>query len=51
MGDLSITWHDAPELGHAIELHQDNDFFRGFFGQVSQAAQDWDGHELIQLLG
>jgi len=49
-GDLNIVLHDAPALGFAVEIHQDSDFLRGFFQQVRQASEDWDGKDLIHFL-
>lgn len=47
-GDLDVTLHDARAgLGCLIEVHQDSKFFRDFFGQISAAAANWNGNELI----
>lgn len=52
MGDLDVTLHDAvAELGCLIEVHQDSQFLRDFFGQVTTAAADWDGEDLIRPIG
>jgi len=42
-GPVEVTYHDAPWLGHAIEIHRDSDFLRGFIADIAQAAVGWDG--------
>jgi hypothetical protein len=49
LGELDTTLHDAgATFGHDLELHADNDALRGFFGLVRQAADDWDGTDLMR---
>jgi hypothetical protein len=48
---LHVIWHDTSDvLGFAVELHQDGDALRGFFAEVSAAARDWDGREVLRFL-
>jgi hypothetical protein len=49
LGAVDTTLHDAgATLGYDLELHADNDALRGFFGLVRQAADGWDGAELMR---
>ena len=49
LGELDTTLHDAgATFGYDLELHADNDALRGFFALVRQAADDWDGTELMR---
>ena len=49
LGELDTTLHDAgATFGHDLELHADNDALRGFFGLVRQAADGWDGTDLMR---
>jgi hypothetical protein len=49
LGAVDTTLHDAgATLGYDLELHADNDGLRGFFGLVRQAADGWDGAELLR---
>ncbi len=49
LGELDTTLHDASAtFGHDLELHADNDGLRGFFALVRQAADDWDGTDLMR---
>jgi methylmalonyl-CoA/ethylmalonyl-CoA epimerase len=53
MGDDRFYWHDAPHLGHSIELHSTVPAVTGFIACVEQVARGWDGsdpvrHELPQ---
>lgn len=48
-GGVETTLHDASAtLGHDVEIHVDNEGLRGFFGMVSDAAEDWDGSEPLR---
>jgi hypothetical protein len=48
-GDIETTLHDAgATFGHDLELHADNDGLRAFFTLVRQAAEGWDGTELMR---
>ncbi len=49
LGELDTTLHDAgATFGYDLELHADNDGLRGFFALVRQAADDWDGTDLMR---
>jgi hypothetical protein len=49
LGELDTTLHDAgATFGYDLELHADNDALRGFFALVRQAADDWDGTDLMR---
>jgi hypothetical protein len=49
LGDLDTTLHDAgATLGYDLELHADNDGLRSFFALVREAADGWDGAELMR---
>jgi hypothetical protein len=49
LGEVDTTLHDAgATFGYDLELHPDNDGLRGFFALVSQAADGWDGTELMR---
>ena len=39
------------ELGHMLEIYQDDSGLRGFYGMVAAAAESWDGREPIRSLG
>jgi hypothetical protein len=43
-----ICYVDAREtFGHMIELYPENAIIRGMYRQTREAAQGWDGRELI----
>jgi hypothetical protein len=49
LGEVDTTLHDAgATFGYDLELHADNDGLRGFFALVRQAADGWDGTELMR---
>jgi catechol 2,3-dioxygenase-like lactoylglutathione lyase family enzyme len=48
LGPVEVTFHDAPALGHAIELHRESDHIYGFFGAIAEAARGWDGSEPLR---
>lgn len=49
--DTSICYVDTrPALGHMLEIYQDTPAIRGLYALVKEAAENWDGKELIQLL-
>jgi hypothetical protein len=51
-GGVETTLHDASAtLGHDIEVHEDNQGLRDFFGMVGGAAKGWDGSERLRPLG
>lgn len=38
------------QLGHMIEMYEASDGLHGFYAMIRDAAQDWDGSELIRPL-
>jgi hypothetical protein len=49
LGEVDTTLHDAgATLGYDLELHADNDGLRSFFALVCQAADGWDGADLMR---
>lgn len=49
LGEPETTLHDAgATFGHDLELHADNAGLRAFFALVRQAADAWDGAELMR---
>jgi catechol 2,3-dioxygenase-like lactoylglutathione lyase family enzyme len=49
-GPVQLSFHEAPGLGHLIELQQRNDFMVDFFATVRAAGQDWDGSDVLRDL-
>lgn len=49
LGPVEVTFHDAPALGHAIELHRESDHIHAFFGAIARAADGWDGRDPLRL--
>lgn len=49
-GLVETTWHAAPGLGHAIEIHRDTEFIRSFFARIAAAADSWDGGDPLRSL-
>jgi hypothetical protein len=46
-----IEWvHDAPFLGHAIEIHTASEFLDEFWAQIGEAADRWDGINPIRVM-
>ncbi len=49
LGETHNTFHDASEtLGHDIEIHDDVQGLRDFFGMVRDGAEGWDGSEPLR---
>jgi Glyoxalase/Bleomycin resistance protein/Dioxygenase superfamily len=49
LGEVHTTLHDAgATLGHDLELHADNDGLRSFFALVRQAADGWEGADVMR---
>jgi methylmalonyl-CoA/ethylmalonyl-CoA epimerase len=49
LGGAVTTLHDASAtVGHDIEIHADNEAFRGFFEMVRGGAEGWDGSEPLR---
>ena len=47
-GPIQISLHDAPVLGHAIEVHANTDAINRLFAMFASAAQGWDGSEPLR---
>ena len=45
-GPIQISLHDAPLLGHAIEVN--NDAINGLFALFAAGAEGWDGSEPLR---
>lgn len=51
MGIARTGWMDtAPTLGFMVELIEANEMAEGLFGQISDAARNWDGKDPIRTL-
>ncbi|MBV9592482.1 MAG: VOC family protein [Actinobacteria bacterium] len=49
LGQIETTLHDAgAAFGYDLELHADNNELRAFFTLVREAADGWDGSELMR---
>lgn len=49
-GPVELSLHEAPALGHAVELHQSSDFLIEFFGMLERASRVWDGSQPLRDL-
>jgi catechol 2,3-dioxygenase-like lactoylglutathione lyase family enzyme len=49
-GPVQISLHDAPLLGHAIEVHENTDAINGLFALIAAGAEGWDGGERLRPL-
>jgi catechol 2,3-dioxygenase-like lactoylglutathione lyase family enzyme len=49
-GPVQISLHDAPSLGHAIEVHENTDAINGLFALIAAGAEGWDGSEPLRAL-
>lgn len=49
-GPIQISLHDAPLLGHAIEVHENTDAINGLFAMFASAADGWEGSEPLRGL-
>jgi hypothetical protein len=47
-GPIQISLHDAPLLGHAIEVHENTDAINGLFALFAAGAAGWDGSEPLR---
>jgi hypothetical protein len=47
-GPVQIAVHDAPLLGHAVEVLENGDEVNGLFGLIAGAADGWDGSEPLR---
>ena len=49
-GPVQISVHDAPLLGHAIEVHENTDVINGLFALIAAGPEGWDGSEPLRAL-
>ena len=49
-GPVELSVHEAPMLGHPVELHQRSDFLVEFFAMVERQSRDWNGRDPIRDL-
>jgi hypothetical protein len=42
--------HEAPLLGHAIEVHENTDAIRELFALLADAGDGWDGGEPLRSM-
>jgi catechol 2,3-dioxygenase-like lactoylglutathione lyase family enzyme len=49
-GPIRIAMHDAPLLGHAIEVHENTDAIHELFALIAAAAERWDGSEPLRSM-
>ena len=47
-GPVQISVHDAPLLGHALEVLENTDEVSGLFGIFAAADEGWDGSEPLR---
>jgi hypothetical protein len=48
--DVDFSYHDAgATLGHDLEIHADSEGLQGFFAMIREAAEGWDGTDLMRL--
>jgi hypothetical protein len=47
-GPIQISLHDAPLLGHAIEVHENTDAINELFALFAARAEGWDGSEPLR---
>jgi hypothetical protein len=45
---VQITFHEAPLLGHAIEVHPNTDVMKGMFAVIAADAEGWDGSDPLR---
>jgi catechol 2,3-dioxygenase-like lactoylglutathione lyase family enzyme len=48
MGEVEERVHDAPPLGHVIEIQKDAELSRRFFAGLAEQAGAWDGSEPLR---
>ena len=47
-GPIQISMHDAPLLGHAIEVHENTDAINDLFALFAAGAEGWDGRNPLR---
>jgi hypothetical protein len=48
VGPIFARYHEAPSLGHGIEIHDKNEAFSGLFGMIDAASVGWDGTDPVR---
>jgi glyoxalase/bleomycin resistance protein/dioxygenase superfamily protein len=48
VGPICARYHDAPSLGHGIEIHDKNNAFSGLYGMIDAASVGWDGTDRVR---
>jgi catechol 2,3-dioxygenase-like lactoylglutathione lyase family enzyme len=49
-GAVRIAVHEAPLLGHPIEVHEDSEAINGLFATIAAAAEGWDGSDPLRAV-
>ena len=50
--DAEMTYHDASgSFGYDLEIHVDSEGLRGSFALLHEAAEGWDGSDLLRPFG
>jgi len=50
--DAEMTYHDASgSFGHDLEIHADSEGLRASFALLREAAEGWDGSDLLRPFG
>ena len=50
VGEIQISLHDAPLLGHAIEVHENTDAIHDLFALFAAGAEGWDGSNPLRQM-
>ena len=48
-GPAEETWHTAPWLGHAVEIHRKTEFADGFFANLRRTSENWSGKRPLRV--
>lgn len=48
LGEIQFAYHDAPVLGHQVEVHQDCASLTGFFARIREESLGWDGRDPLR---
>ncbi|HYC80620.1 MAG TPA: hypothetical protein VEB65_02460, partial [Solirubrobacterales bacterium] len=50
--DVEMTYHDASgSFGYDLEIHADSEGLRASFAMLRDAAETWDGSDLLRPFG
>lgn len=47
-GSVEVRWHEAPQLGHPVEIHRASPELHALNDGFAQAAREWDGSEPVR---